>query len=66
MRLLNKLHMLFHFKTQIEMAKVLEEDPTAYDYDKVYDKMTESKASLVAAKKATAEKKVAQNYYYLN
>ena len=52
--------MLFHFKTQIEMAKVLEEDPTAYDYDKVYDKMAENKASLVAAKKATAEKKVCQ------
>jgi hypothetical protein len=40
------------------MNKVLEEDPTAYDYDAVYDKMAERKANLLAAKATKADKKV--------
>ena len=42
----------------MEIDKVLEEDPTAYEYDKVYDEMAEKKASIVAAKTAVADKKV--------
>ena len=43
---------------QSEINKVLEEDPTAFDYDAVYDKMAERKANLLAAKTAKADKKV--------
>ena len=42
------------------MDKVLEDDPTAYEYDAVYDKMAERKANLLAAKTAKADKKVCQ------
>mgnify|MGYP002803371735 CR=1 FL=1 len=44
-------------QTQSEIDKVLEEDPTAFDYDAVYDKMAERKANLLAAKTAKADKK---------
>ena len=44
-------------QTQSEINKVLEEDPTAFDYDAVYDKMAERKANLLAAKTAKANKK---------
>ena len=40
------------------MDKVLEDDPTAYEYDTVYDKMAERKANMLAAKTAKADKKV--------
>ena len=40
------------------MDKVLEDDPTAYEYDAVYDKMAERKANMLAAKTAKADKKV--------
>ena len=42
------------------MDKVLEDDPTAYEYDAVYDKMAERKANLLAAKTAKADKKVCE------
>ena len=57
-------HSMSHFlKTQLEIDKVLEEDPTAYDYDAVYDKMAERKANILAAKTAKADKKVG-NFHY--
>ena len=38
------------------MAKALEEDPTVYQYDEVYDAMEDSKRSVAASKKVTERK----------
>ncbi|XP_028400519.1 nuclear speckle splicing regulatory protein 1-like [Dendronephthya gigantea] len=44
-------------QTELEINKVLEDDPTAYDYDAVYDKMAERKANILAAKSAKVDRK---------
>jgi coiled-coil domain-containing protein 55 len=44
-------------QTKLEMQRALEQDPTVYQYDEIYDKMEEKKRDTKAVKK-DQEKKV--------
>lgn len=47
-------------QTQIEIEKALKEDPTAFEYDEIYDKLEEQKAKINP--KATKEKTTEAKY----
>ncbi|XP_071790566.1 uncharacterized protein [Asterias amurensis] len=44
-------------QTQLEIQRALEEDPTVYEYDSIYDSMEEKKQQKVLAKKAAKDSK---------
>ncbi|XP_071945788.1 uncharacterized protein [Antedon mediterranea] len=44
-------------QTKIEIQKALEEDPTVYEYDSIYDEMEKKKQEMILQKKADKERK---------
>ena len=47
----NYLCFILHLQTQLEIQRALEEDPTVYEYDSIYDEMDKKKKETVIAKK---------------
>ena len=45
-------------QAQVTMSRALEEDPTVYQYDEVYDKMTNDRHSVAEQKKSSKDRKV--------
>lgn len=55
--------------TQRQLKRALDEDPTVFQYDEVYDDMEQKKAEVVAKKKDVSKKvnKITKrSYSYLN
>ena len=50
-------------QTKLEIQRAVEQDPTVYQYDEVYDKMEEQKMEKISQKK-DMEKKV--NLYFID
>jgi coiled-coil domain-containing protein 55 len=51
-------------QTQQQMKRALEEDPTVYQYDEMYENMEQQKADVVAKKKDVTKKVCNNNLFY--